>query len=1128
MNCPGCRVENSPRARFCVECGSAIAARCATCDADLPPKAKFCPDCGAGLRGDATSSAASPETMATQRNLTAGRAEHRQAAVLFCDLVGSTELASRLDPEDLLNILRAYHAAGAAVIARFDGYLAQPLGDGLLAYFGCPNAHEDDAWRAVRAGLGILEAIGRLNPELQRDRGVSLAARIGIDTGLVVFGEVGARDRLELLALGEPPNIASRLKDIAAPDTVVITHGTQRLVEGYFDTRSLGARELKGTGQPIVVHQVLGERFTRTRLDAVGSAGLTPMAGREAEIHLLRDRWQKSKSGQGQVVVLRGEAGIGKSRLVRAVREHVLAEGPSAWLTPCQASSYSRNTAFHPIVDLLERIALRFEAHDSADQKLRKLEGWLVENGQPLAETIPLFTRLLSLPPDPRYPALVREPEREKLRTKEVLLRILLSNASEKSVLFVMEDLHWADPSTLELLELLIQNVPRFRVLVVLTLRPEFTPTWTSHDYVTQLTLSRLDRDSSAQIATWAAGGAPLPASLLQQVLARTDGNPLFIEELSKLMRESGLLREAELSGSLPALAIPATLRGSLTARLDRLAEAKTIAQVGAVLGREFSYDLLKAVAEVDDRVLDHALGQLVNAEMLYQSGTPPTSRYVFKHALIQEAAYEAILKSTRQDQHRRIAEVLTQRFEDVIEKQPELIAHHYTEAGLQERAVPYWHKAGQRALERAANVEAIAHLERALKLVSALPASAARDKRELELQIGLAPAYMAIKGWASGEVERTCRRARALGDLLGDFQSTYTAQWGIWTNYFLRGRLVEALEAATQVLKLADKAGVPMLGVMARHAVGYSHFYRGEFREVREHAEHALQLFSLEAEREVVLNSQFSPSAALRIMLGSSLWMLGFPEQAPTMVHSGVALTRELRHYPSLAFALAASLLFHAYNLDVDGTSETVDELLQIAKQENFEIWTPFARIFRGWVLVERGEPDQGIAETRRGIKMWQDTGSYLNQTIAMAMLGRSLWKAGRAEEALETLETELGEAERRHELQFAPELHRLRGEILLERELEAEAEACFDRARGLAREQGARMLELRAATSLGRIWARTGRADEAKRAVAEAYDGFTEGFATPDLRAARELLERLGEAPPRHNNGVASRERV
>ena len=1049
-------------------------------------------------------------------------AERRHVTVLFCDLVGSTELASRLDPEDLRKVMRAYQAAGAAVVARFDGHVAQYLGDGLLVYFGYPTAHENDAERAVRAGLGILEAIGRLNPDLHLDHRVHLSARIGIHTGLVVAGEVGAGDRLERLALGDTPNVAARLKDVASPDTVVISRDTHRLVEGYFDMRDLGAHQLKGTGQATAVRQVLRERVARTRLDAAGSAALTPLAGREAEVSLLRDRWEKSKNGNGQVVLLSGEAGIGKSRLVRALEEYV-AEDPNAWPITCQASSYSRNTAFQPVVDLLERAVLRFRPDDGPEHKLRKLEDWLVQNGLPLPETMPLFTRLLSLPPDQRYPSPVREPEREKLKTMESLLRVLLARASERPVLFVVEDLHWADPSTLDLLDLLLQKVPNTRMLVVLTFRPDYAPPWTLLEYITVQALKRLDRDSSAEIATWSAGGAPLPPALLQQVLARADGNPLFIEELSKWVRESGLLRDTALAGPLPPLSIPATLRGSLDARLDRLGGAKTLAQIGAVLGREFSYAILRAVSDFDDGMLDEALRQLVNAEMLYQSGLPPTSRYVFKHALIQEAAYEAILKSTRQNQHRRIADVLIERFQDLIEKQPELIAHHYTEAGLQERAIPYWQKAGQRALERAANVEAIAHLERALKLVETLSPTSSRDKQELELQMGLAPAYMAIKGWASLDVERSCRRARALGEQLGDFQCTYGSQWGLWTNYFLRGRLGEALETGNQVLQLTDKAAIPMLRVMAHHAVGYSHFYRGEFQEARAHAEQGMRLFSLEDEREIVRNFQFSSSAALRIMLGSSLWMLGYPDQAPAMVKSGIALTRELKHHPSEAYALAASLLVHAYQLDVDGAAQTADELLRLAKLENFEIWTPFARMFNGWVLVERGQCDEGIEETRRGITMWQATGSYLNQTIAMAMLGLSLWKAGRPDEALATLDAEINEAEARHELQFAPELHRLKGEILLERAAIAESEASFQRARVMARKQHARMLELRATTSLGRVWERTGQADAARSLVADLYGTFTEGFATPDLRAAQDLLIRLGEVEPRRNASAA-----
>jgi class 3 adenylate cyclase/tetratricopeptide (TPR) repeat protein len=1048
-----------------------------------------------------------PENREAARDL----AERRHVTVLFCDLVGSTELATELDPEDLRRVMRAYQAAGVSVIARFDGHVAQYLGDGLLVYFGYPTAHEDDAERAIRAGLGILEAIGRVNPDLERGHGVRLAARIGIHTGLVVAGEVGAGGRLERLALGGAPNVAARLKDVAMPDTVVISEETHRLVDGYFDMRSLGIHQLRGTGQATPVHQVVRERVARTRLDAAGSAALTPLAGRDVEVRQLLDRWEKVKNGHGQVVLLGGEAGIGKSRLVRVMQEHVAAD-PNAWLTTCQASSYARNTAFHPIIDLLERVVLQFEPDEGAEAKLRKVEGWLVQSGLAPAETLPLMAGLLSLPPDPRHPAHLHDPEREKLKTKETLLRALLARASERPVLFVLEDLHWADPSTIELMDLLVKSLADARILVVLTFRTEYVPPWAPRDDLTSLTLNRLERDPSALIAAWAAGAAALPEALLQQVLARADGNPLFIEELSKLLRESGLVRQAEQSGSLPQLTIPATLRGSLAARLDRLGGAKTVAQIGAVLGREFSYDILRAVCELDGPALDGALGQLVNAEMLFQSGQPPSARYLFKHALIQEAAYDAILKSTRQNQHRRIAEVLTERFQHLIDKQPELIAHHYSEAGLHEKAVPYWQKAGQHALARAANQEAIAHLERALRQASSLPEGASRDKLELELQNGLAPAYMAIKGWASLEVERTCRRARTLAELLGDFPSTYGSQWGLWTNYFLRGRLDEAIDTGKQVLQLAEKAGIPMLEVMACHAVAYSYFYRGEFLEARATAERGLRLFSLETEREMTLNYQFSSSAALRIILGCSQWMLGYPEQAPPIVASGVALTRELAHHPSHAYALAASLLLHAYRLDIEETARTAEDLFRLAKQENFEIWTPFARMFRGWVLVERGEHDQGLQETRRGIKMWQETGSYLNQTIAMAMLGLSQWKAGRPDEALATLENEVFEAEGRAELHFAPELHRLKGEILLERAMLAESEASFERARAVAHQQSARMLELRAATSLGRLWLRTGRAEAARQMVADLLAGFTEGYATPDLTAARALLDELG----------------
>jgi predicted ATPase len=943
---------------------------------------------------------------------------------------------------------------------------------------------------------------------------------------LVVAGEIGDGERREHLAIGETPNLAARLQGLAAPGTLLVSAATQRLVDGYFAVRDLGPHWLKGIAQPIAVYEVLHESAARNRLEAAGPAGLTPLTGRDAEVRLLYDRWEQVKGGQGQVVLLRGEPGIGKSRLVRVLEEHVAAD-PTAWLSTCWASPYYQNTAFYPIVDVLERVVLQFAPGDAPEKKRRKLEGWLVQYGLPLAETVPLFAALLSLPEDARHPQ-PREPERQKQKTMEAMQRIMLAQASEQPVLMVVEDLHWADPSTLELLHLLIHSVPAARVMVLLTFRPEFGPPWTNRSHVTQLTLRRLGRGPSAEIATWTARGKRLPQPVLEQMLSRTDGNPLFIEELSKMVLESGLLREAdgelELVGPLPPLAIPVTLHDSLMARLDRLAPVKTVAQLGAALGREFSYELLRAVSPIDDdEALQQALRQLVEAELLYEAGSPPASRYVFKHALIQEAAYQAMLRSTRQDYHRRIAEVLAQRFPNIVGKRPELVAHHYTEAGLGEQAIPFWTHAGQHALERAANVEAIAHLEKGLELLNALPRSESIDGQELALQMGLAPAYMAIKGWASQEVEQTCRRAGDLSALQDNFECGFGSLWGLWTNYFLRGRLREALATGEQVMQLAvkevdraetghEKAKLSMFEVMACHAVGYSHFYRGEFAQARRHAENGLERFDLDVERAIVLRHQFSSSAALRMMLGCSLWMLGHPERAPAIVDSAVGLTRELKHRPSEAFALAASLLFHYYRLDVDRAGQAADQLLALAKQESFEIWSPFALMFRGWVLAERGAPGAGIAETRRGIEQWQATGSYLNGTIALAMLARVLWQARRVEEALGTLDAGILAADERAERQFAPELHRLKGEILIQRGQAVAGEACLHRALALAREQSARMLELRAATSLARLSERTAKAGETRDLLTGLYSGFIEGFATPDLQAARELIERLG----------------
>jgi class 3 adenylate cyclase len=715
-------------------------------------------------------------------------AERRQLTVLFCDLVDSTPLAGQLDPEDLREVVRAYQRTCAVVIDHFDGHIAQYLGDGLLVYFGYPAAHEDDALRAVRAGLGMVEAIGRLNTRLERERGVRLAVRIGVHTGLVVVGEIGGGAKHELLALGETPNLAARLQGLAAPDTVVISGTTFRLIQGLFECHELGPQTLKGVATPVRVYQVISESGAQSRLEAVGPTGLTPLVGREQEVGLLLERWAQVKEGLGQVVWLSGEAGIGKSRLVQVLKDHVANEPHLRW--ECRCSPYYQNSAFYPLIDLWQRV-LRLTSDDPPDDKLRKLEEALVLTPSPpmgervgvrgreeRLEMVPLFASLLSLPLPERYPALTMPPQRQKQKTMEAVLHVLQALAARQPVLFIVEDLHWGDPSTLELLSLLIDQGPTARILTLLVFRPEFRPPWGFRAYVTPMRLVRLPHHQTEALVERVVGGKGLPAEVRQQIVAKTDGVPLFVEELTKMVLESGLLRERagayELTGPLPSLAIPATLHDSLMARLDRLATVKEVVQLGATLGRAFSYDLLQAVAPWDDATLQHALARLVEAELLYQRGLPPAATYLFKHALIQEAAYQSVLKSRRQQAHQRIARVLEEQFPDTAQTQPELLAHHYTEAGLSARAISYWQRAGQRAVERSANLEAVAHLTKGLEVLATLPDTPERAQQELVVQTTLGPALIATKGYAAPEVLQAYARARELCQQVGDTPGSF------------------------------------------------------------------------------------------------------------------------------------------------------------------------------------------------------------------------------------------------------------------------------------------------------------------------------------------------------------------
>jgi TOMM system kinase/cyclase fusion protein len=1051
-------------------------------------------------------------------------AERRQLTVLFCDLVDSTVLASQLDPEELREVVRAYQDTCAKVIARFEGHIAQYLGDGLLVYFGYPLAHEDDAQRAVRAGLGTIEAVGQLNTHLEQERGVRLAARLGIHTGLVVVGEVGGGTRQEQLALGETPNLAARLQGIAAPNTLVISATTFQLLGGFFACQPLGTPPLKGQTQPLAVYRVLYESMSRSRLEAAGSTGWTPLVGREQEIGLLRERWAQVKEGVGQVVLLSGEAGIGKSRLVQMLQEHVAAE-PQTWLTPCQCSPYYQNTALYPMIDLLERVVLRFDREESPQQKLSKLEGHLVQYGFPLAEAVPLHASLLSIPLTTDYAPLTMAPEQQKQKTLHALLTTLLRIAAQQPLLFVMEDLHWVDPSTLEFLSFLVDQGPTARILALFTFRPDFSPPWTGRSHLTQVTLPRLPRRQAAEMACQVAHGKTLPAEVMEQVVTRTDGVPLFVEELTKMVLESGLLEEREeryeLTGPLPPLAIPTTLHDSLMARLDRLTTVKSLAQLAATLGREFSYALLHAVAPWDEATLQRGLHQLVEAEFLYQRGVPPQATYTFKHALIQDVAYQSLLRSTRQQYHQRMAQVLEAQFPEIVETQPELVAHHYTEAGLSELAITYWQQAGERAVQHSAYVEAIGHFTKGLEVLKAIPETPERARRELHLQTALCPALAVTQGPAAPETEQAYTRAQELCGQVGETSQLFPVLWGFWRFYNNRGEPHRARTLGEQLLSLAHQTHDSALLLEAHHTLWATLVSSGELVAARAHLEQGISLYDASQHRShAALYGGHDPGVCCFSHAAWTLWMLGYPDQALRSIHEGLTLARELAHPASLAIALRWMATLQQSRQEKQAAREGAEACAALAGEQGFAPESAQAMILRGWALVERGRGTEEIVQIHQGLAAYRATGSVLRQSYYLALLAEAYGKVGQVEEGLKVLDEALAGVHKTGEDVCKAELYRLKGELLqsrvTSREAEVstsysqEAEECFQQALAVAQRQQARSWELRAAMSLSRLW-QQGKRQEAYDLLAPIYHWFTEGFDTADLQEAKALLEAL-----------------
>jgi class 3 adenylate cyclase len=877
-------------------------------------------------------------------------AERRQLTVLFCDLVDSTTLAQQLDPEDYRGVVRAYQEAAVAAIQPFDGYVAQYLGDGLLVYFGYPQAREDAAQRAVRAGLAIVDAMAPLNTRLMPRYGVRVAVRLGLHTGVVVIGPVGSGAHQEQLALGDTPNIAARLQGLAAPNTVVLSAVTAHLLHGVFALEDAGVHQLKGVADPMAVYRILGPAEP-TSDEAEPSLARAPfLVGREAELGLLLRRWEQSKAGLGQIVLLSGEAGIGKTALIEVLRAHVAREG--ATRVGFRGSPYHTHSALYPVIEHVQRV-VRWDRHDSPETTLDKLERALQGSRLPLAEVVPLLAALLAVPlPAGRYPALTLTPQQQRQQTLDALVAWLVAEAERRPVLAVYEDMHWADPSTLELLGMLVEQAPTAPMLHVLTFRPDFVPPWPARSHITPLTLNRLDRPQVEALLRHLAVGKALPAEVVQHLVTRTDGVPLFVEELTKMLLESGRLREDGdhyvLTGPLASVPIPATLHDTLMARLDCLPTAKAVAQLGAVLGREFAYAVLQALAPLDEATLQARLGQLVAAELLYQRGRPPRTTYRFKHALIQDAAYASLLKGTRQQVHQQVAELLIAQFPESVETQPELVAHHYPEAGCPAQAIPYWQQAGQQALQRSANLEAVRHLSTALALLATLPETLARAQQELDLQIILGPALMATKGTAASEVEQTYARARALCEQVGETPQLFPTLRGLCQFYRNRGALRTARELGEQLDRLAQREAAPTHRLEAHDALGITLFYLGEYAAARTHLEQGLALADPTAQRALVLRHGTAPGVAFTLA-ANPLWCLGYPAQAVRRSQEGLRLLAEA--LTSLetsgrgdllaeAYRLQGELLLHQTIPDAAQAEACFQQALAIARHQQAKSW--------------------------------------------------------------------------------------------------------------------------------------------------------------------------------------------
>jgi class 3 adenylate cyclase/predicted ATPase len=1044
-----------------------------------------------------TTSAVSNVTVASPPLVQPREAEFRQITVMFCDLVGSTQLSEKLDPEDLQKLFDAYRGECSTAIRRYGGEVARYFGDGVMAFFGWPRAHEDDAVRAIHAALEIIPGVTKIPGP------VILTCRVGVCSGPVVVGEIGESGTWSMDAVGETPNIAARLQTLAAVNTVLISESTRRLVSAAFDFQDLGPQELKGVTEPLHVYRVLSAKSITRRFEAAHPGSLTPLIGRSTELSLLLDRWQKVKEGDGQVIFLSGIPGVGKSRLLHELKSHIQQE-PHVLLHH-QCSPYHSQSAFFPVIGQIEQAA-QLTAREADADKIAKLKAYLPRSTDSSIEPVLLIAKLLSIPLENHLELSGLTPQQIKNRTISTLVDMLLAFSVQGPTLCVFEDAHWLDPSTLELLELIISRIDHSRVLLIVSCRPEFRPAWITHANTTMHSLTRLSQTEVKTMIRDLLRGGSMPQPLLDQIIEKADGVPLFIEELTNSMLSVPLRTRG-------TFRVPETLSDALMERLDRVAPSRRLAQIAAVIGREFSYDLLSAASQIDEDDMQSALSLLEQADIIYRVGISPFVRFVFKHVLLRDAIYDSLLRSKRQQIHADIAAILEHDFPELAENQPEVLAYHYQEAGNHQLAIRFWLESGQRALAHSANVEAIANFRKALQLLNALPETPERTKQEIDIQLALGIPLIAVQGYASAETREAFSRARTLCLRLGNIPEYFQALYGLWGHSWMGGKNHDALRKADEFLSRSRALSDPVLLMVAHRVMGSTLLTIGDFQSSANHFEETIKLSINKGKQPLYNLYVVEPRAASLLLLSWDLWFLGYPDQSLSRVSEALALAQDLGHPYTVAFAHYMTSVVHLLRGDAARAFESAEKSYEVSQEQRFALYTILSRIARGQAAGELGRLREARREITIGIDEARRNGVGFMLPMMESWLAGMHAKASDNEGALFLVERTLANISEATGRSWESELHRQRAEILLALDPAkvGEVESHLKKSIEVARRQNAKSLELRAATSLAELWTTQVRSEEARALLEPICRWFDEGGDTADLRRAREAQSAL-----------------